>query len=129
MAVEVVTTMQLSQAQSIAGFILSILGIGWFIFLSNVVKIKVLYHIKYEGGLPIFESIVLTNIIEAFKLLRINRIGPVILICTMIIIGLLLTVFDSLIISNATSFNKSCKLYSNTNTNIKRSWRKKTISK
>ncbi len=115
--------------QSIAGFILSILGIGWFIFLSNVVKIKVLYHIKYEGGLPIFESIVLTNIIEAFKLLRINRIGPVILICTMIIIGLLLTVFDSLIISNATSFNKSCKLYSNTNTNIKRSWRKKTISK
>src|SRR6266542_6388801 len=129
MAIEIATTMQLSQVQSIAGFILSILGIGWFIFLSNVVKIKVLYHIKYEGGLPIFESIVLTNIIEAFKLLRINRIGPVILICTMIIIGLLLTVFDRLIISNATSFNKSCKLFSNTNTNIKRSWRKKTISK
>ncbi len=109
MAVEVVTTMQLSQAQSIAGFIISVLGIGWLIFLSNVVKIKAFHRIKYDGGLPIFESIVLTNILEVFKLLRVNMTGPVILLCTMVMIGLLLTSFDSLIISNAISINESCK--------------------
>ncbi len=110
MAVEIVTTMQLSQAQTIAGFILSILGVGWFVFLSNVVKIKVLHRIKYDGGLPIFESIVPTNILEVFKLLSINMTGPVILICTMVLVGLLFTGFDSLIISNAISINESCKL-------------------
>src|SRR6266540_4852758 len=110
MAVEIVTTMQLSQAQTIAGFILSILGVGWFVFLSNVIKIKALHRIKYDGGLPIFESIVPTNILEVFKLLSINMTGPVILICTMVLVGLLFTGFDSLIISNAISINESCKL-------------------
>src|SRR6266498_1590730 len=110
MAVKIVTTMQLSQVQSIARFILSILGIGWFIFLSNVVKIKALHRIKYGGGLPIFESIVPANILEVFKLLRMNITGPIILVCIMIMIGLLLTVFDSLIISNTISINESCRL-------------------
>ncbi len=110
MDVEIVTTMQLYRAQTIAGFILSILGIGWFIFLSNIVKINAFHRIKYDGGLPIFESIVPTNLFEVFKLLRTIMTGPVILICTMVMIGLLLTVFDSLIIPNTISFNESCKL-------------------
>src|SRR6266542_666683 len=110
MAVEIVTTMQLYQAQTIAGFILSILGIGWFIFLSNMVKINAFHRIKYGDGLPIFESIVPTNLFEVFKLLRTIMTGPVILICTIVMIGLLLTVFDSLIIPNTISFNESCKL-------------------
>src|SRR6266498_4448606 len=110
MAVEIITTMQLSQAQTIIGFILSILGIGWFIFLSNIVKINAFHRIKYGGGLPIFESIILTNMFEVFKLLRTIMTGPVILICMMVMIGLLLTNFDSLIISNTISISESCKL-------------------
>src|SRR6266542_4296737 len=110
MAVEIVSTIELHQAQTIAGFIISILGIGWFIFLSNIVKIKAFHQIKYGDGLPIFESIVPTNMFEVFKLLRIIMTGPVILICTIVMIGLLLTVFDSLIIPNTISFNESCKL-------------------
>jgi len=110
MAIEIVTTMPLNRAQTIAGFILSILGIGWFVFLSNVIKVKTFYRIKYGGRLPIFESVVPTNMIEIFKLLSVNMIRPVILICTMVMIGLMLTVFDSLIIPNTININESCKL-------------------
>ncbi len=107
MAIEIAAEMPLNQAQTIAG--LSILGIGWFIFLSNVVKFKVFHRIKDGGGLPILESIVPTNMIEVVKILRIKKTGPVLVICTMVMIGLMLTVFDSLIIPNTININESCK--------------------
>src|SRR6266542_2636208 len=110
MSFEIVTTIQLYQAQTIAGLVLSILGIGLLFFLSNVVKIKAFHQTKYGGGLPILESIVPTNIIEVFKLLSINMTGPIVIICTMVIVGLFLTVFDSLIIPNTISINESCKV-------------------
>jgi len=81
-----------------------------YIFLSNVVKIKAFYRIKNYRGLPILESIVPTSMLEVLKLLRINITGPVILICAMVMIGLLFTVFDSLIIPNTISINESCKV-------------------
>ena|SRR6266498_2337609 len=104
MAVEIITTLTLNVMQTIFGSILSIFGIGYFIFLTNAVRFKAFYQFRNHGGVPVSESVVPTNISEVFKILRINMTKPIMVTCTLFILGQSLTVFDSLIISNTVTY-------------------------
>ncbi|CAB4490756.1 hypothetical protein RhiirA5_416064 [Rhizophagus irregularis] len=107
------TTFTLSQVQTISAIILSILGIGWIFFVSNVVRIKALNLIKNPnvGEVPILETITPTNIVEVYKMVRLRGIRMVYLstISTVVIICLILTSFDGIIVVNTIKYVETCK--------------------
>ncbi|RGB23240.1 hypothetical protein C1646_677257 [Rhizophagus diaphanus] len=107
------TTFTLSQVQIISAIILSILGIGWIFFVSNVVRIKALNLIKNPnvGEVPILETITPTNIVEVCKMVRLKGIRMVYLstISTVVIICLILTSFDGIIVVNTIKYVETCK--------------------
>lgn len=103
------TTFTLSQVQTISAIILSILGIGWLFFVSNVVRIKALNLIKNPnvGEVPILETITPTNIVEVYKMIRLKSLRMINLL-TMVIIGLILTSFDGIIVVNTIKYVETC---------------------
>jgi len=110
MAVEIITTLNnLKVVQTIFGFILGVFGVGYFIFITNAVRVKALRQFRNHHGVPVLESLVPANISEVFTILCINMTKSVMVICTFFMLGQLLTVFDSLIISNTITYNETCK--------------------
>jgi hypothetical protein len=106
------TTFTLSQVQTISAIILSILGIGWLFFVTNVVRIKALNRIKNSnvGEVPILETIIPTNTIEVYKMIRIMSIRKTyILTISVVIIGLILTSFEGIIVVNTIKYVEKCE--------------------
>src|SRR6266542_1088115 len=81
MAVEIITTLNnLKVVQTIFGFILGVFGIGYFIFITNAVRVKALRQFRNHHGVPVLESLVLANISEVFTILCINMTKSVMVI-------------------------------------------------
>src|ERR1051325_1478355 len=98
-------THTLGQVQTFSALILSVLGIGWFFFLSSFVKIKTLWSLRRRsttnnGEVPILETIVPITVMDVYRVLKIKTIKPVIFICAMVVIGLVLTSFEGVIVIN-----------------------------
>src|SRR3954454_2594550 len=100
MTYNIYTTYSLKQVQTILAIILSVLGTGWFIFLSNAVKYRALRILRQANNddnnneVPILETIVPITMTDVARILKIKRIKPVVLINAMVIFGLLLTSFE-----------------------------------
>jgi len=116
MAYHIYTTYSLSQIQTILALILSVLGIGWFILLSNVVKVRALRLLSSQTTdnknyyeLPILESIIPTTITDALRMLKIKMMKPVVFISAMVILGLIFTSFEGIIVINTVRYIESCK--------------------
>lgn len=109
--VQFFTTYTLGQVQTVLGVVLSILGIGWLFFISNVVKFKALRSLRRSknGEMPILENIIPTNVGDAFRILRIKAITSVVIINVMVIFGITLTSFDGAIVINTVYSVESCK--------------------
>ncbi len=100
----------LSQAQSVFAFILSILGVGWFFFLSVVIRYNASKRIKTnDRSVPVLETILPFNFADIIFLLSIKRTTLTIVTCSLVIFGLLLTQLDSIIVVNTISYIESCK--------------------
>src|SRR6266542_2407296 len=100
----------LSQAQSVFAFILSILGVGWFFFLSFVIRYNASKRIKTnDRSVPVLETILPFNFADIIFLLSIKRTTLTIVTCSLVIFGLLLKQLDSIIVVNTISYIESCK--------------------
>ena len=111
MTYNIYTTYSLNQVQTILALILSILGAGWFFFLSSAIKFKTLWSLRKSnnGEVPVLETILPVSMMDIAKLLRISRVTPIILISTMVMFGLLLTSFEGTIVVNTVHNVESCK--------------------
>ena len=116
MTYNIYTTHTLSQIQTISALILSILGIGWFFFLSNAVKFRTIRILSFQtnnddnGEVSILETIVPTTVADVFRTLSIKITKPIVFISAMVIIGLVLTSFEGIIVINTVYNVESCKV-------------------
>src|SRR5437764_15471933 len=109
MDIEIPTTLSLNRIQTIAAIILSILGVGYFVFLSAVVRIRSLYRIKNDGSIPVLETVVPTSLMDIFNILRIKMLNLTMIVCLLVVFGLTLTSFEGVIVLNTLSYIKSCE--------------------
>ncbi|RIB30060.1 hypothetical protein C2G38_2153632 [Gigaspora rosea] len=111
MSIEIETTFSLNQVQTILGFMLNIIGIAWFFLLSNLVKARTLNLFLKEHKVPVMVTIVPSNVMDVYKMLSLHRKWtiPVAFINIMVIFGLILTIFDGLIVINSISEIETCK--------------------
>ncbi|KAF0519071.1 hypothetical protein F8M41_016678 [Gigaspora margarita] len=111
MSIEIETTLSLNQFQTILGFMLNIIGITWFFLLSNLVKARTLNLFLKEHKVPVMETIVPSNVMDVYKMLSLHRkwTVPVAFINIMVIFGLILTIFDGLIVINSINEIETCK--------------------
>ncbi|CAG8634250.1 12971_t:CDS:2 [Ambispora gerdemannii] len=99
---EIYTTLTLSQAQTIATFILGAAGFGWFFFLSNAVKLKASSYFNNDKMIPILETIVPTSMKVAVKILHRTPIA------FMVALGPVLTSFEGVIVLHTIGYVESC---------------------
>ncbi len=109
MNLEFYIPLTLSQVQSILAFILGILGIGWFFFLSASIRYYASRRIKIKESVPVLETILPLNIVDIIYMLRIKRTTLTIITCLLVTIGLISTQFDSIIVVNTIRSVESCK--------------------
>nr|CAG8481916.1 1486_t:CDS:2 [Entrophospora candida] len=109
MTLEIYIPFTLTEAQTFSGFILCFLGVGWFFFLSAVIRYNASRRIRKANSVPVLETILPLNVIDVFNLLRIKRTALTVVICLLVILGLALTHFDSMIVVNTIGYVESCK--------------------
>src|SRR6266540_4977543 len=109
MGLEIYIPLPLNQVQTALALILSILGIGWFFFLSGAIRYNASRRIRKANSVPVLETILPLNLIDIFYLLRLKRTTLTIITCLLVILGLVLTNFDSIIVVNTISSVESCK--------------------
>nr|CAG8682865.1 1585_t:CDS:1 [Entrophospora candida] len=108
MSYEIPTTWPLGHLQIAAALLLSILGFGWFFFLSTVIRLRSLDQIKNKGSIPILETVVPTNFVDIFYILNIKFLTPRLITCLVVIFGLVLTSFEGVIVLNTISMVELC---------------------
>nr|CAG8460425.1 12878_t:CDS:1 [Entrophospora candida] len=109
MALELYIPFTLTKVQTFCGFILSFLGIGWFFFLSSVIRYNASRQIRKTNSVPVLETILPLNVIDVFNLLRIKRTLLTVVTCLLVTLGIALTQFDSMIVVNTIGYVESCK--------------------
>jgi hypothetical protein len=109
--INIYTSLSLSHVQTILALLLSVLGMGWFFFLSAVVKVKALRSLRRSNNseIPILETIIPITLIDVIKILRIKRIKSVVFVSAMVIFGLILTSFEGIIVINSVHYVETCK--------------------
>src|SRR5436305_2505705 len=99
----------LSQAQTFLAFVLSVLGIGWLFLLSTAIRYNAKRRMLRTNSVPVLDTVLPAGILDIFNLLYIKRTAMTVITCFLVILGLLLTNFDSIIVVNSISYNESCK--------------------
>jgi hypothetical protein len=106
---EIFVPLTLSQAQTFLALVLSILGVGWFFLLSAGIRYNASRRMMRRNSVPVLDTILPFSVIDIYNLLRIKRTGITVITCMLVILGLLLTNFDSVIVVNSIGYTESCK--------------------